>query len=307
MKKRLLITLILFLVACGGETAVSTEPSLANISLDGGDVALETQLAIGTLLLEDGETAVSTQQAETLLPLWQAYQNLNNSGTAADAELQAVLKQIDGLMSAEQRQAIADFDISEDSLQTLLESGAIQLAGFGAPEGEDGTAAAGGFARGGGGFAGGGPGGGGPGGELPGGGGGPGGGAFGDVAPAEGDADAEAGQRGGGAQSGFATRAVITLLETKTGVVRTPTFNTFQLMAPLAEALGVDAQTLRNDASADTTISELVEANGGDVDAIRATLLEYLDGVELAEGQTAEQVVDEFLSGGLGGRPNQGG
>ncbi len=80
-----------------------------------------SQLALGTLRLEGTKDAVTPAQAKTLLPLWQAIQNgvLQN-----DAETNAVLKQIEGTMTAEQLAAIAAMQLTtEDMMAYAQENG----------------------------------------------------------------------------------------------------------------------------------------------------------------------------------------
>ena len=52
------------------------------------------QLAVGTLMLEETPQAVTAEQARELLPLWQMLRTLQQSDTAAQAEIEAVLNQI---------------------------------------------------------------------------------------------------------------------------------------------------------------------------------------------------------------------
>lgn len=52
------------------------------------------QLSLGIILLDVSANAVTLEQAQTMRPLWQLLQNLQGSGTAADAEVSAVLRSI---------------------------------------------------------------------------------------------------------------------------------------------------------------------------------------------------------------------
>jgi hypothetical protein len=79
------------------------------------------QLVIGTLQLEDTEQAVTKDQAEELLPLWKAYRSLQASDTAAQAEVQALLNQIQSTMTAEQLDAIRAMEISPEQISALME------------------------------------------------------------------------------------------------------------------------------------------------------------------------------------------
>jgi hypothetical protein len=85
-----------------------------------------TQLALGTLQLEGTGSAVTPEQAAALLPLWRALRG----GVTAQAEIDAVLKQIEGTMSQEQLAAIAAMRLTREGLQTWMEE-----QGMGGPGG----------------------------------------------------------------------------------------------------------------------------------------------------------------------------
>ncbi len=181
------------------------------------DAALpvQAQLAIGTLQLENGDNAVDETLAAELLPLWQAVQSLANSETAADAEVTAVLNQIQDTMTPEQVAAIVAMQLTDESFQAMLADGTISMRGaFGGNQSADDSSSRVVFRAAG------------PGGELPGGGGVPGGGPGSGFAGADPSAQqtriAERIAESGGDASSFQTMAmtgaVVRLLETKTGV-----------------------------------------------------------------------------------------
>jgi hypothetical protein len=78
---------------------------------------VSNQLALGTLQLEETEQAVTPEQAATLLPLWQALQG----GVTVQAEVDAVLKQIEGTMAAEQLEAIVAMQLTQEDLQAWMQ------------------------------------------------------------------------------------------------------------------------------------------------------------------------------------------
>ena len=152
-----------------------------------GALPASSQLALGTLELEGTENAVAPEQAKTLLPLWKVIQG----GTLqSDAETNAVLKQIEKAMTAEQLAAITAMQLTMQNLGTWMQEQGVDLAppsgaaggsgGFAPPNGmsEDEMAALRATAGAGGGF---------ParGGSPPGGGEAPGGGPFGDMSEEE--------------------------------------------------------------------------------------------------------------------------
>ncbi len=192
MKKNLITTLtllVLTLAACG--TSNNADPASQN-NPSTGELPATTRLVIGTLKLDETEYAVTAEQAAELLPLWQVYQSLSASDTAAQEEIDALIEQIEETMTPEQDQAIAEMQLTQEDMFGIMQEQGITFgdrpeAGGGGPQGGgDG----GGFAP---------PGGGGftpPQGGAPGGGGFPGGGGQG-LSPDQ-IATAQAGREAGG-------------------------------------------------------------------------------------------------------------
>ena len=134
------VALMAGLMACGGGDA---EPVEEDVSVDEGagytsetlDTSYEgalpvsSQLALGTMELEGTGDAVTPEQASTLLPLWQALQG----GVTVEAEVNAVLAQIERTMTEEQLSAIAAMQLTqEDTAAWAEETGiAIPFAGEG--------------------------------------------------------------------------------------------------------------------------------------------------------------------------------
>jgi len=85
-----------------------------------------SQLALGTVYLEGSELAVTPEQATALLPLWQA---LLQGGVTAQAEVSAVLKQVEGTMTAEQLEAITAMQLSQEDLRAWMEEQGIGMGG----------------------------------------------------------------------------------------------------------------------------------------------------------------------------------
>ena len=142
----LILTLVLALAACSGANATASEEK-GGITL--GDsyadaLPVSTQLVIGTLKLEDTDLAVEPGQASDLLPLWQAASSLVSSDTAATAEVEAVVKQIQRAMTQEQIKAIADMRLTQEDVTPVL-----QEAGLGMRQGAEGQLQGDGSARGG--------------------------------------------------------------------------------------------------------------------------------------------------------------
>jgi len=123
----IMLALVFALVACGGasttDTVVSDGTSSGNTARE---LSLPTQLLIGTLKLEGTDLAVDAQQASDLLPLWQAYNELMTSDTAAQAEIDAVVSQIQETMTPQQVQAITDMKLTQqDEFSIMQELGLV--------------------------------------------------------------------------------------------------------------------------------------------------------------------------------------
>lgn len=126
MKKLTLILLTLLaltLTACGAsdstEAAATSQTESTAQTLSG-----PTLLVLGTLKLDGTEQAVTAEQAAELIPLWRVYSELISSDTAAQAEIDALEKQIQATMTDEQMQAINEMNLTpQDSFAVLQEMG----------------------------------------------------------------------------------------------------------------------------------------------------------------------------------------
>ena len=111
----LLIVLSLFLYAC------STASTGTPISSTDNEVPIATQLAVGTLKLEEGEQDVTAEQAEELVVYWQVYKELSQSETAAQAEMDGLVAQIQETMTGPQLQAITDMALIQQDVLTAMQ------------------------------------------------------------------------------------------------------------------------------------------------------------------------------------------
>lgn len=307
------ISIVLSLAACGG-TSAAGEP--AAVGGDGQNsvpsngetetvriqddysnaLSVAGQLALGTIQLDETDLAVDETEAAGLLPLWQAYQSLSNSDTAAQAEIDAVLRQLQEAMTPEQVQAIAEMRLTEDSLNELVESGDLTF-GFGGRAFQEGDAAAQGVGRGAGFFGGppdGGPPGGGPGfgpgGGIPGGG-------FGNLS--EDDIATRQAQFASGDMGAFQeralTRAVVLLLQNKTGQAPAPGGPFEAVFTLVSEQTGLSPEEIRAQMADGATLAEIIKDNGGDVEAVRASLIEAFSQMPNAADLDVEQMAADWL------------
>ena len=127
----ILLVLTVALASCGGGQADTTAaPSdaaqtpradgtpRAGLS-DDTELPLSMKLSVGTLMLEETDYAVTPVQAKELLPLWQMLGALQESGTASQVEIEALLDQIPGAMTSEQLAAIEE--MSPEDMRALFQ------------------------------------------------------------------------------------------------------------------------------------------------------------------------------------------
>jgi hypothetical protein len=97
-----------------------------------GSLPASTQLALGIVQLDGTENAVTPEQAKALLPLWQVIQS---GSLQSDAEMNAVVKQIEGTLAAEQLSAIADMRLTFQDMGAWMQERGL---GFGRPQDAEG-------------------------------------------------------------------------------------------------------------------------------------------------------------------------
>ncbi|MGD0173343.1 MAG: hypothetical protein ABSC61_02745, partial [Anaerolineales bacterium] len=162
------------LAGCGSNKTVSTSTNTDRLNATYANaLPVETQLILGTLKLESTPQAVDPATAAKLIPLYTLLQQMTTSGTSAQAEIDAVLEQIQVTMTPDQIHAIAAMKLTQSDMTNFFgTSGQFARtgtgtpgAGFGGgggfPGGGDAGGPPAGFTGGGGDFAGGGGGGGG--------------------------------------------------------------------------------------------------------------------------------------------------
>jgi hypothetical protein len=118
-----IMVLSLFLAACSGtskQTASST--SGANDSSGNTSLSQVNKLLVGSLKLEDTDQVITADEAVKLLPLWQAYRSMSNSQTSAEAEVDALLNQIQSTMTSDQVQAITAMNLTNTDMMNLMQS-----------------------------------------------------------------------------------------------------------------------------------------------------------------------------------------
>jgi hypothetical protein len=121
----IVLALALVTSACGAVGGASTTPvptyaaSRLNTSFSGA-LPSHLILAMGTLNLDATAHAVTPEQAKQLLPLWQALRSAVNSGGGNQAELDALLVQIDAVLTTEQIAAINALKLTSNSMRAWV-------------------------------------------------------------------------------------------------------------------------------------------------------------------------------------------
>jgi hypothetical protein len=92
-------------------------------------LSTQAQLAIGTLRLEDTEYPITTEQAKELLPMWYVLQDLNDSDTAAQEEIDGLTNQIQEVLTSDQTEAITALNLSREDMFAAMQSGNSLSAG----------------------------------------------------------------------------------------------------------------------------------------------------------------------------------
>jgi hypothetical protein len=84
-------------------------------------------LAFGTLKLAETAYPITVEQAPQMLMLWQALSNLSQSGTSAEAEVNAIMSQIELLFTSEQISSINGMALTQAELQTWAQTNGITV------------------------------------------------------------------------------------------------------------------------------------------------------------------------------------
>ena len=140
------LVLIVALSACSSAPAAPAasinQDTYTSANLDTsyeGALSARNQLALGMLHLDGTANAITPEQAKTLLTLWQALRGTTQSGASAQAEVNALLTQIEGALTADQLAAIKDMKLTQAAFQQWAAANGITMgAGGGQPGGGQG-------------------------------------------------------------------------------------------------------------------------------------------------------------------------
>ncbi len=125
MKKLFLSSLMILAITLTACSSASTgTPINSNSSLP-----IETQLAVGTLKLAGTDQDVTADQAKNLVVYWQVYKELSQSQTAAQAEIDGLIAQIQETMTADQISAIAEMNITQQDVLASMQGVSVTSSG----------------------------------------------------------------------------------------------------------------------------------------------------------------------------------
>jgi hypothetical protein len=127
---------MMILAACSGTSnqgASTTDTNGTNGSKGSINLSQVNKLLVGTLKLEDSDQAITADEAAKLLPLWQAYRSMSNSQTSAEAEVDALLNQIQSTMTSDQVQTITAMNLTNTDMMDLMQSMGGGMLAHGTP------------------------------------------------------------------------------------------------------------------------------------------------------------------------------
>jgi hypothetical protein len=128
MKKILfaiLAVLTLILSACSTSSTGTPAASTSN------GLPMATQLAVGTLKLAGTDQTVTAEQAKDLVVYWETYKQLSQSDTAAQAEYDGLIAQIEETLTTDQMQAITDMNFTQQDVFASMQGVTVTMSSSG--------------------------------------------------------------------------------------------------------------------------------------------------------------------------------
>lgn len=137
LKHLLLFSLIvaLALTACSTSVAPSEGSNPETYISPNLDTSYENalsprlQLTLGSLKLAETGTPITSEQAKVMLPLWQALSNMTRTGNSAQAEVNALLGQIEASFTPDQLSAIREMRLASADIQSWASANGVSLGG----------------------------------------------------------------------------------------------------------------------------------------------------------------------------------
>jgi hypothetical protein len=123
MNKKIFWTLLLTLTLSACSINIGTFGSAATGAPSAAELPAQTKLILGTINLEETENAVTVEQARELLPMFYVLQDLNESDTAAQEEINGLVSQIQETLTSAQVQAIDAMSLSRRDIFAIIQGG----------------------------------------------------------------------------------------------------------------------------------------------------------------------------------------
>jgi hypothetical protein len=117
----MIVTMVLSACKASSDQAGSTSNN-DNDSTRNTNLSLVNKLLVGSLKLESTDQAITPEEAIKLLSLWLAYRSLSNSQTSAEAEVDALLNQIQSTMSSDQVKVIDEMNLTNTDMMDMMQS-----------------------------------------------------------------------------------------------------------------------------------------------------------------------------------------
>lgn len=138
----LVLALALLLAACGGSPAPAANTTTGsdmyvspNLNLNYENaLPARLQFTLGSLKLAETDTPITPEQAKVMLPLWEGLLNMTRTGNSAQAEVNAMLGQIEATFTPEQLAAINNMKLTSADMQTWAATNGVTMgSGSGQP------------------------------------------------------------------------------------------------------------------------------------------------------------------------------
>jgi hypothetical protein len=126
----LIFVVSVVLTACSSGASTTSWPTLEGSKLDtnySGAIPSFLVLALGTMRLDGAADAITPEQAQKLLPLWRVLRSSINTGGTYQAEVGALVLQIEGALTESQIAAINALKLTQGDIRNwALTSGIMQ-------------------------------------------------------------------------------------------------------------------------------------------------------------------------------------
>lgn len=121
MNKKILWTLLPLLTLTACSFNFETVGSASGGSPSATELPAQTKLILGIIKLDETENPITAEQAKELVPMFYVLQDLNESDTAAQEEIDGLTHQIQETLTDEQGQAIEAMTLSRQDMFSMMQ------------------------------------------------------------------------------------------------------------------------------------------------------------------------------------------